>query len=165
MDPDRLLHASFVFSCGLWLVWWLVWHMAAARVASGCLFLSKALVPPFPHPTAPQLPTTQQLPPLLPPNHPHFISTTPDITAVTVKASPNQAGQTISNKIRPLYLKLNFQCKSYASTTNYSWVIPSEFFKLTFLKTSAKMVGFQKSSHKYAPRHWWYVCVLCARLN
>ena len=34
----RFLYVSFVFSCDLWLVWWLVRHMAAARGASGCLF-------------------------------------------------------------------------------------------------------------------------------
>ena len=51
--------------------------MARARDAYGCLFLTKAL--------------------LLPPNHPPLISATPDVTAVPVKASQKQAGQTINN--------------------------------------------------------------------
>ena len=64
-------------------------------------------------------------PPPLPTTHLLFISTTPDITVVPVKASQNQAGQTINNdKASLLKAKkmLYYQCKSHASTTNYSRV-------------------------------------------
>ena len=44
MYPDHLLHISFIFYCGLWLVGCLFWHLAAARGASGYLFLTEALL-------------------------------------------------------------------------------------------------------------------------
>ena len=80
MYPDCLLDISFIFCCGLLLVWWLVLHMAGARDASGYLF-SNWIAVSTTHPHHP----------------PTLISATPDITAMPVKASQNQAGQTINN--------------------------------------------------------------------
>ena len=47
---EHLLHVSFIFCCGLWLVWWLVWHMAWSQgllwVSFSCWISVTATHPP-----------------------------------------------------------------------------------------------------------------------
>ena len=80
MEPDHLLHFNFssVVFCdrcgGLFGIW------LELRVPLGIFFVTEALL-------SPSYPT-----------HPSFISVTPDITVVLVKASQNQAEQTISDE-------------------------------------------------------------------
>ena len=111
MDPDRLLHISFIFCC---LVWWLVQYIASARAPLGVFCLTKALLPP----SHPHHPFT------LHKHHSWYYSC----------ANKSLPKSSMTNYPRWLGLKLYFQCKPHASTANYGQVITCEFLKLTILE-------------------------------
>ena len=79
------------------------------EVPPGVVFLNEALLPPS---------YSHLLPP---PTHPPFISATSDITAMPVKAIPNQAGQlSAMSSLLEAKKMLYFRCKLHDSVTNYS---------------------------------------------
>ena len=73
--------------------------------------------------------------------------TTPDITAMPIKASIIYHNK-LSAMIRPLYLKLYLQCSPHGFTTNYNRDIMTWIFQIDDFH-KILIVSFSKSSHIY----------------